>query len=197
MRDVGWPMTAGPLNERWTKMARLQRSNFQPRRSARKFEWFGGVSSLGFGPVVVPASTSVLIASLDTRTTDHPGPFTIMRVRGFFSVYSDQNTIVERPSGAFGICIVNGEAFDAGVGSIPTPWSESFDDRWLYHTYWASNIEENPTTSDYQYNFFNHVIDGKGMRKMNHGDVLVSVIENQTSTGAIATMNFRTGAKLH
>ena len=180
-------------------MATSRRFDHPPVRTPRrKFEWVGGIQVLGTGPFVVANATSIIMSSFDTRGAVVPdAPFTIMRLRGLLSVYPDQNVIVERITGAFGVMVVNGEAFDAGVASMPTPWAESFDDRWLYHTYWQSSVEENPTTSDYQYNFFNHVIDGKAMRKVNHGDVVVAVIENQSSTGAIAQMNFRMGVKLH
>ena len=95
------------------------------------------------------------------------------------------------------MAIVNGEAFDAGVASIPTPWAESFDDRWFYHTYWFAPLIENPTTSEFHVIPFNHVIDGKAMRKMNVGDVMVAVFENAATVGVQFQLNFRVGVKLH
>ena len=102
------------------------------------------------------------------------------------------------PIGAFGICIVNGEAFDAGVASIPTPWTESFDDRWFFHQYWIADfiLQGSGTEKAPQQDFFNRQIDGKAMRKVEDGDVMVSVMENGSSVGARAFVNFRTLIKL-
>ena len=99
--------------------------------------------------------------------------------------------------GAIGIAVVNGEAFDAGVASIPTPWSESFDDRWLYHQYFDCMIMVD-TVADWGVpNFANITIDSKAMRKVDTGDVIVAVVENPTTSPFNFWMNFRIGVKLH
>ncbi len=182
-------------------MARFQRHNTRPlsRGPRRQFDWIGGVNALSHASPDLAANTSVIISSFDTRTAGQtPGaPFTLMRVRGLLSIRSDQVIVQENPVGAFGIRIVSGEAFDAGVGSIPTPWSESADDRWLYHTYWQSFFMENATTSDYQQDFFNHIVDGKAMRKVVLGDVIVNVMENASDVACNFFYNARIGVKLH
>jgi len=179
-------------------MARSPRftSNRFPQKSRRSFNWVGGVAT-AFGVQAIAAGASTLVASMDTRVLSHVAPFTVMRVRGLLSVTSDQVGGDEIPHGAFGIAVVNGEAFDAGVGSVPTPFTESFDDRWLYHTYWAAPVAviAGQSVSQRQEH---HIIDGKAMRKMEFGDVMVCVIENgSNSQGAQFIINFRTGIKLH
>ena len=152
-----------------------------------------------FNASTLASATSVILSAFDTRVAgaQPQAPFTITRVRGYIQVMSDQTIVQEGPGGAYGIMIVNGEAFDAGVASMPTPWTESFDARWLYHTYLSAFMLENATTSDYQQGFFTHVIDGKAMRKVDHGDVIVAVLENASSVGMNHWTNFRTGVKLH
>ncbi len=179
-------------------MARSSRFNMRPNRSIRrKFDWIGGIDDLSTGDNPLAGNTSVISIAFDTRIIQPIAPWTIVRVRGILAARSDQNIAAEQILGAYGICVVNGEAFDAGVASIPTPWSESFDDRWLYHRYWYAVVEENPTTSDFQYNSFVEEIDGKAMRKVDLGDVVVAVWENASTLGARIFDNFRMGVKLH
>ena len=181
-------------------MARSPR--FSPRHqqsNRRMFDWIGGGNDVPESTVALANATSVIALAFDTRVASQVpvAPFTITRVRGYLEIHSDQTIAQEGPLGAYGIAVVNGEAFDAGVASIPTPWTESFDDRWLYHTYWDAFFMENPTTSDYQQIPFIHVIDGKAMRKVNFGDVIVAVMENASNQGCNFFMNFRMGVKLH
>ena len=162
----------------------------------RQFEWIGGVST-AFSVSTLAFGDSVIVSSFDTRGATAPAaPFTIVRVRGQLAFFSDIVAASEFPHGAFGMCVVNGEAFDAGVASIPTPFSESFDDRWLFHSYLMAPIRANANTIDQ--NWANITIDGKAMRKVNDGDVVVNVLENGSSAhGAQFLINLRMGVKLH
>jgi len=102
----------------------------------------------------------------------------------------------EFPFGAFGVCVINGEAFDAGAASIIAPWTESFDDRWMYHTYWGARVQVGANNA--QMWGFETVIDNKAMRKVDAGDVIVAMIENASATDPAQFMvNFRMGVKLH
>ena len=177
-------------------------SRFQPRsfpqRNRRMFTWIGGTIT-AFDTSALAAGASTLIASIDTRLDGAPqAPYTVVRVRGMLQVFSDQVLAVEAPHGAYGIAVVNGEAFDAGVASIPTPFTESFDDRWLYHTYWNAVFIDGVTAGEIDSQMANIIIDGKAMRKVDIGDVIVFVIENGSSVaGATFLDNVRTGVKLH
>ena len=181
-------------------MARFQRSRFQPQTQVlrRKFDWIGGVASQ-VGLTQINAATSIIESAFDTRTiTTTPNvPFTIVRVRGRLQVMSDQTVGLEGPIGAFGMCVVNGEAFDAGVASVPTPWTESNDHRWFYHQYFGCPLIEDGTSGEYQQLFTDITIDGKAMRKINTNDVILSVLENQSIVGMRFWSNFRMGIKLH
>ena len=179
-------------------MARFQRFN-QPRfqRSKRKFNWLGGNSTSNQFMIPLAANTSAISIAFDTRANLQPiAPWTIVRVRGFLLVTTDQQVTSEAQIGAYGICVVNGEAFDAGVGSISTPWSEAFDDRWLYHTYFAAAMRVGGSSVEANINNYSKEIDGKAMRKVNLGDVVVSVMENAGGAGLNFFENFRVGIKL-
>ena len=178
-------------------MARFVRPRFQPQKSKRQFTWLGGVQT-AFDKTDVAAGASVIFSSIDTRTGGAPQPpWTITRVRGLITIVSDQVAATEQPHGAMGMAVVNGEAFDAGVASIPTPFTESFDDRWFYHTYFSAPFALIGAAAMARH-VFQKEIDGKAMRKVDIGDVVVVVIENGSSVGGIISqVNFRTGVKLH
>ncbi len=181
-------------------MARFQRRSFrsQSQSQRRKTDWIGGVQTGVTSRQSIGAATSAIIASLDTRVAGPPfAPFTILRLRGQFRINTDQKSAQEAPFGAIGAMVVNGEAFDAGIASIPTPWTESFDDRWYWHQYWSTQFDVTSSTGMYS-NADVHDIDNKAMRKVEVGDVIVWVIQNQNSTQAAAfQFNVRTLVKLH
>ncbi len=62
-------------------------------------------------------------------------PFTIVRTRGVFFVESDQAATTERSHGVFGAVVVEEEAADAGVASLPTPGTEIDAPFFLYEPY--------------------------------------------------------------
>ena len=181
------------------------------RRTQRQFSpspkrltnWVGGVSTGLTGMVGLSAATALIVSSLDTRLAANASlgtDFTIVRIRGILSfIFAD--IAVDRASfGAFGVCVVNGEAFDAGVASIISPWTESGDDRWFYHMYWSSAQVVDVVGTDAGASSFvtrEYQIDGKAMRKVNIGDVIVAVIEQASSATAINFIeNHRTLIKL-
>ncbi len=87
----------------------------------------------------VGAATSVIYQQFDLRSTPNQIAVggTIVRTRGLLNVYSDAIAVQEQPFGAAGIAVVDGEAFDAGIASLPTPYTEGDDKDWLWHTYWS------------------------------------------------------------
>ena len=178
-------------------MARFQRFPSRPQSTRRKTTWVGGIQT-AFTSSGILASASAIISAIDTRLGAVPeAPFTVIRIRGVLMIFSDQVVANEEAHGAYGVAVVNGEAFDIGVTAVPTPFTESFDDRWLYHTYWSAPSKR--TAGEGMPTFWdNIVIDSKAMRKVNIGDVIVTVIENGSSVhGARFTTNKRTLVKLH
>ena len=175
---------------------RFQSPRPQIRGPQRTTDWIGGIQS-GLATYTAIASDTAFIAfSIDTRIVSTPAsPYTVMRHRGMFRVITDQLTGAEDCFGAIGICVVNGEAFDAGVASVITPWTEAFDDRWMFHSYWTCNFML--TAAGIVSHPGDVVIDSKAMRKVETGDVLIAVIENGSGVGAKFFWNLRTLVKLH
>ena len=168
-----------------------------PQSLRRKTDWIGGTVG-NLAEAVLTSGTSFIISSFDTRVGGGfpEPPFTIIRQRGFLSVANVAGTARVVPVGAYGTCVINGEAFDAGVGSIPTPWDESFDERWLYHTYFGT-VAQGILVTDQVLASVYLTIDGKGMRKVESGDVIVNVIENGGVDELLFMSNQRMLVKLH
>jgi len=180
-------------------MARnFQRRTFTRASQRRKTDWLGGVQTLPTNETTLNGQTAAIISSFDTRAVGAiQAPFTVVRVRGILVVSPQAITIEQFIIGAYGICLVNGEAFDAGVASIVTPWSESNDDRWLYHTYFSTQNKLGAADNTVGFVTQTIMIDGRGQRKVEVGDVLVTVIENASSDNMTFLENYRTLLKLH
>jgi len=175
-------------------MANARRRRFSgPRRMT---DWIGGVTTNDIFTTLAGSGISIH-ASFDTRLVATPdAPFTVVRIRGLFMAQSDQIAVDEEFFGAIGICKVNGEAFDAGAASVPDPFDESFDDRWLYQRYFAGNILQSGGAATTQ-TVANFAVDSKAMRKFEHGDVLIFVIRNRGTTGIQFFWNQRVLVKVH
>ena len=177
-------------------MARFQRRPFRQQRSPqRKTAWIQGPDSVQVSTLA--GNTCVLFASFDTRASNLiDSPFTIVRTRGLFSVIDVAVDTAFFPFGAFGAVVVGGEAFDAGVASLPCPYSEAFFDRWLVHQYWSTaNIISTGVSHGRLERF---TIDSRAMRKVETGDVICFLVENGSNTEAITfQLDFRQLVKLH
>ena len=181
-------------------MARRFQSRAPRRGPRRATDWIGGVQTGQTAWSNIAATSAAIISAIDTRTGLTPSsPYTITRIRGLLMVSVPSLSVDIAGFGAYGICIVNGEAFDAGVGSIISPWLESFDDRWFYHTYFGAIARVDVIGTDAGASATmgsNIVIDSRAQRKIETGDVLVSVIENPTGVSLDYFVNFRTFVKL-
>jgi len=155
---------------------------FQRRSNshARKMVWGNGITSGQTFTLAV--NTAILHAAVDFRLAANNGIIggTIIRTRGAFGAVPATITTDVEAFGAIGVGIVSGEAFDAGIASLPSPIAEGEDSRWLYHRYWntMARVDDfsagNATNIGFGASF---EIDSKAMRKIGQNDVLVEVIE--------------------
>ena len=106
---------------------------------------------------------------------------TILRTRGYvdFAINSN-NAIGDGYRGAVGLCIVSENAFNAGIGSVPTPITDLAWDGWFWYQFFnlmtnnatAGDLGENAVAS-----YVRFVIDAKAMRKIKDTDVIIAVLE--------------------
>ena len=159
-------------------------TNRQTRRGPRRQTlWLGGVSST-FDVTVLAAGASAIVSAFDTRVLggQPKAPFTIIRTIGQLLVTTSSVAGTTYPHGAIGSMIINGEAFDAGVVSMPTPFTEASDNRWYLHQYFALTFQLSAVGSSVPTSSF--LVSSSAMRKVGFGDVLVNVIENGSDSDA-------------
>ena len=161
-------------------MARFRRRTFNRPQQRRRSEWLGNEITTG-GINSVGAAAATIYQAKDIRTDAAMFGGTLARTHGLFSITSDVPVSGESPFGAIGIAVVDGEAFDAGVASLPTPYTEADDGKWLFHSYWQVAIRS--STVDFGFNT-QITIDSKAMRKLGANDVIVWIIENKSSAHA-------------
>ena len=178
-------------------MARQHRSVVRTRGPRRKSEW-AGTTVAATADVTVGFGSSVLVANIIAADLDAITPCTLVRVRGMFSIKSDQVAAAEEQRGAFGIAVVNEDARAIGATAIPAPQTNSDWGGWLYWRAFkrtlevASGIGLNP---DFDMMF---EVDGKAMRKIDNNMAIVVMVENSNgSHGLLTSVNFRFLFLLH
>ena len=163
-------------------MARFARRSSNLRRGPRRVtEWVGGENVLSAPTGLSENSTTIHMV----QTAPPVG--TIIRCRGYFKGFTDQNTDTQTPFGAIGIAVVTANAFAAGVAAIPAPYSDSGSEKWLYHAYWGSHIQRAGAASGdgVTLQIADIEIDSKAMRKVTGDDVIVFMVENQSALDAM------------
>ena len=104
-----------------------------PSRQRRKTTWETGPG--GTDALPITASTASLVGAGLTFLVDGT---TVARIRGELMIMQSQATAsLDGMRGAFGIGLASLPAFNAGIGSLPTPLTEQDDDNWLYWTAFA------------------------------------------------------------
>ena len=179
-------------------MAQRRGGPFQRVRGVRrKTEWVLGPGQ-DTAQTEVTSSTQIL-GNLGSQA-NIPG-LTLVRTRGQFLAYlnsaSAQN---DGFNGAFGMCIVSENAFDAGVASVPHPLDDADWDGWYYHRHLfleaaqvmnsgaASDIDVlNPVTAAIRFE-----IDSKAMRKFEVDDVSIGVLDVNLVGTAVMRWHFNT-----
>ena len=165
--------------------------------SVRKTTWIGGILDVPTNENRLDGQTAEIFASVDTRLAVNQvlNGATIVRSRGIFSACGGITTANNYVIGAYGVIIVSGEAFDAGLAALPTPWSESDYDGWLVHGFFSTmnligtSVGSIDTAGPID-------IDSKAMRKLKAGDVIVWMMENASSDNVDVFWNFRQLVKL-
>ncbi len=88
------------------------------------------ISSADQGYVTISAGAKTLIQSFDPQAAGLMAP-TIVRTRGRLAVKSTQAAADAEVVGAVGMCVISDQAFAAGAGSIPGPFTDSGWGGWL------------------------------------------------------------------
>ncbi len=160
----------------------------------RKTIWIGitPTTTTLDGPSGVLLFTGLGAAALALR------PFTVIRVRGMHHVSSDQEVSDELQQVALGFAVVSDQALAAGVGSVPTPFTEIGSDLWFSHNMLMTEFLLGTAvgfSGDYG---VSAEFGSKAMRKVQEGEDIAAVIETSSvSSGTIYQKAGRMMLKLH
>jgi len=171
-------------------MARfLSRRGPVQTRSRRKTSWQSGPKSGTAGASLAFASSGAALGGVGQ--TSLADGLTLVRLRGNFMIHMESGAIGDEFFGAFGIGIVNSDAFSAGSASVPSPRVDQDWDGWLYHRYLAIQASDtldtgvsssldtlNPTTAALRFE-----VDSKAMRKVKTKETIFCALE-LTEVGA-------------
>ncbi len=148
--------------------------------------------------VNVSASASTLLHTLNAAVLALR-PFTIIRTRIVIHFASDQSSASEFTQAAYSQQVVTDSAAAAGIGSVPTPVTESEADYFVYQSLFQS-VSVNGTPGSLVVDNgqgANWTNDSKAARKVGIDDQVVGVIEVVSAVGGFFAMDGRQLLKLH
>ncbi len=153
--------------------------------------------SLADSSVTMGAGTATLLGSLNVAALALR-PFTIIRVRGYLYLRSDQEAASESYAVSYGMAVVSDQASAIGVTAVPTPIVDRGSDLWFLYESLAGRLIRASGVGLVEAGIFTK-FDSKAMRKVNGDQDLVIVAENSgTSTDGITIVEgARILLKLH
>jgi len=102
---------------------------FVNRKTRRETLWLGFATGT---TTLAAASTASLIGSLNASALALR-PFTVVRVRGFWHVRSDQTSALEAWGCSIGYSVVTDQAIAIGVTAVPTPEADKGSSKFFVH----------------------------------------------------------------
>ncbi len=151
---------------------RRGRRSFAVRGSRRETEWAASADSAATASV--GPGVKMLDQIFSSALLAEVSPATIIRVRGWIYVQSDQVAAREEPFGALGFRVVSDLAATAGAASIPGPITNEDDEGWFV---WPpifvvqEAASSNPGGAVIEF-------DSKAMSKFVQGDAILVMLEN-------------------
>ncbi len=147
---------------------------------------------------LVSGSSAALVSVLNAAALGLR-PFTIIRSHLEALIISDQQGATESQISAVGIAIVGDQATTIGITAVPRPASDAGSDLWFLHQWMLNDFTRGSDATGFQSNAGTHYsIDSKAMRKVEDGQDLALVLENDTlSDGTAITLAGRVLIKLH
>jgi len=163
-------------------------------RSGRKTFWLGG---LFVEQNLASANSAAILTNLNAAALALR-PFTIIRTRGIWGVFSDQIAADESQVVAYGSIIVSDEALAVGVSAVPTP-VEQDSSAWIHFSQTIQRFQQSSGVGTKPNMIpWNTIVDSKAMRKVEEGQTLIEVIQNSpNSEGTEVTTYSKVLIKLH
>ncbi len=179
-------------------MPRRFRTVTRGGRQVRETLWFGMAETR---TTLTSANSATLILSLNAAALALR-PFTIVRSLMHYSARSDQSAAAENWATALGGAVVSDQAVAIGVTAVPTPFTDLGSDLWFLHHIidgqflFISGVGVEPNAVSPP---GGTLIESKAMRKVESGQDLIFVIENDglQATGTASYVSGRVLVKLH
>ncbi len=142
----------------------------------RKTQWVGPADQAN---VTVAAGGASILNSFDPQAQGLQSP-TIVRTRGSFSFQPAAFSADVAIHGAYGIGVVSDQSFNAGVASMPEPFSDADWDGWFVWRSFTMAFEfQDATGTQFPVNIM-YEIDSKAMRKVGPNETVVAIAESQS-----------------
>jgi len=122
--------------------------------------------------------------------------FTIVRTRMRFLITSDQGASTEITIGAFGVIILQEEAVDAGIASLPTPGVE-VNAPWFVFEPFVHEFQFDSAVGSQSPGGTLTTVDSKAMRKVGVSEDIAFIGQTVSTDGAIISGFGRMLLKLH
>ena len=144
---------------------------------------------IGFQPAVatMAAGGTVLVATLNDAAKAL-APFTIVRTHFALDLVSDQAAAIEVQSTGFGLAVLSEQAVAIGVTAVPTPLTDISSSLWFVHRVLFAD-ESNLTDRTRPSRFWE--VDSKAMRKVEAGQDVGVIVENDVGVGAVLRLGGR------
>ena len=141
-------------------------------RNRRDTLW---TSITGTGTVLASSTTSALINSANAALLALT-PFTVVRVRGYFHIISDQTAAAEDQAVNLSYAIVSEQAVAIGVSAVPTPTIDQGSD--LFFVFDTLMAAQFAGTAD-ALRGIGKSYDSRAMRKVEEGQDIAVVVETE------------------
>ena len=126
------------------------------------------------GTIITGPQGNALLNTTGAPLTDIL-PWTIVRVRGYIHLESDQNAAAENQAIAIGMAVVSDQAVAIGVTAVPTPVADGGSDLWfMYQQLMTSSVVDGNLGIGMEY-------DSRAMRKVEDGQQLVVVLGTEVA----------------
>ena len=141
-------------------------------RQRRESLWFTIVSAFAtFGA----GSSAAVLNSLNAAALALT-PFTVVRVRGYMHIASDQVAAAEHQAINLGFAVVSEQASAIGVTAVPTPTTDRGSDLWMAYETLMTSQELNTDLRGLGKEY-----DSKAMRKVEEGEDFILVAETEVA----------------
>ncbi len=145
----------------------IQRSGVMRREST----WF---FMPRFSVSLAASATAALVVSLNAAALALR-PFTIVRTRGAWLSFSDQEAASEEYVGNIGYAVVTGQASAIGVTAVPTPATDQGSESFFVIETWPGKRQQISNIGSFE--LVPREFDSKAMRKVSESDDMIIVIE--------------------